>query len=283
MWTLLTGCLLSTFFNSQIVELFKNRLSNDNLSFRGILLGWFFQEYIREEFKFTGGKRFILESDFRNRLLTQSFVICRDLIIHPYLIISLELGTFYIISLGGVFILVVGYKSKFATFKNEIIKLVNTIELKTIKNYKYLLNKIFIFSYAYWKLTVKNIMLYSFIVLIIKQSLLKTYFWYDTLFIIKPIFVCLFVIFGFISFLYINYIIYLRLLYNFSKKWTFILKLLTTKLFFLIMIVEVYLTLFLYDLNLQNITTENFFKEMFFKNFVILYQTICLKQNSNLL
>lgn len=279
MWTLLTGYLLSIFFKFQIIELFKNQFSNETLSFGGILLGWFFQEYTREEFEFTSGKRFMLERDFRNRLFTQSFKIFRNLIIYPHLITTLELGTFLLLFGGGAIVLIKIHWPKFIKYKNKITELVNNVGFRNTKNYENFLNKTFIFLYTHWGLKFNDIILFFSLGFIFKYGFLKTYFWYDTMFIFRPIFFLIFITFGLFSFVYINFIVYLYVLHNFSKNLALLLKLLTTKLIFSTITVGFYLVLFFNDLNVQNLTTENFFKEVFFKNFIIFYQIICLKQN----
>lgn len=140
------------------------------------------------------------------------------------------------------------------------------------------MNKIFTLSYTPWKLKFNNILLFFFSGFIFKYVFFKIYSWYDTIFILTPLFLSLLIVFIVFSFMYTVYIIYIHILYNFSKNWTLTLKLFIMKLYFFVIKIGFYLILFLYDLNLQNLTTENFFKEMFFKNFIIFYQIICLKQ-----
>ena len=270
MWTLLTGYLLSTFFKNQTIELFGNKFSNETLSFWGILLGWLFQEYTREEFEFTGGKRFMVESDFRNRLFTQSFKITRNLIMYPHIITTLELGTFLLL-FGFFFTILI--KIYLPKLKKSLTELLNT------KDYESFLYKNYLLVYRNQKFKFSNLALFFSLVFIFKQGFFKIYFWYDTFFIFRPIFFILLVIFELFSFLFFYYLIYTYMIYTSKLKIALILKTLTTKWTIYFIIIGFCLLLFFYDLTVQNITTENFLKEIFFKSFFIFYPLICLKQN----
>ena len=50
------------------------------MSLAQITFGWLFQEHVREDLNMTGGKRFMLKKDFRNRFITQSVKIIRNII-----------------------------------------------------------------------------------------------------------------------------------------------------------------------------------------------------------
>ena len=270
MWTLLTGYLLSTFFKYQTIELFGNKFSNETLSFWGILLGWLFQEYTREEFEFTGGKRFMVESDFRNRLFTQSFKILRNLIMYPHLITTLELGTFLLLFGFFLSILIKIYLPK---LKEVITGLLNT------KNYQNFIYKNYLLIYRNQKFKLNNLVLFFSLGFIFNQGFFKIYFWYDTFFIFRPIFFILLIIFELFSFFLLNYIIYTYMIYTCKLKIALLLKTLVTKWTIYFINIGFCLVLFFHDLTLQNVTTENFFKEIFFKFFFIFYPIICLKQN----
>lgn len=269
MWTLLTGYLLGNFFESQTIELFKNKFSNKTLSFWGILLGWLFQEYIREEFELTGSKKFMLESDFRNRLFTQSFKILKNLIMYPYLITMLELGTFLIL-FGFFFTIII--KIYWAKLKKVFIKPLNK------NNFENFVNKNIIFIYNDWKVRFSNILLFFSLSFIFKHGFFKIYFWYDTFLIFIPMYFILFIIFQLFNFFFVNYLIYIYIIYNLIKNLALTLKIFMIKLTFYFLNIGFGLLLFLHDLNLQNITTENFSKEIFFKSFFVISQIICLKQ-----
>lgn len=276
MWTLLTGYLLSTFFEYQTIELFENKFSNETLSFWGILLGWLFQEYTREEFEFTGGKRFMLESDFRNRLFTQSLKIIRNLIAYPHLITILELGTFW--ALFGFFFTIL-IKIYWPKLKKTITKLLNKKNYTYTKNYEDIISKSFLFIYSNWRFKFSDIILFFSLGFIFKHGFFKIYFWYDTFFIFRPIFLILFIIFELFAFFFINYLIYTYIIYNFFKNLALVLKLFTTKLTIYFLNIGFWLILSLHDLNLQNLTTENFLKEVFFKIIITFSSIICSKQN----
>ena len=277
MWALLTGYLLSIFFKSQTVELFKNKFSNETLSFVGVLVGWLFQEYIREEFDLTGGKRFMLEGDFRNRMFTQSLKIVKDLMVYPYLITILELGTFVLVF--GSWITII-YWPKFVELKKKVVKFVIHMEFK---NYDCFLNKTFVFIYSNWNLRHDDMLLFFFLGFIFKHEFLSAYFWYDIIFLFRPFFLLLLTLFELFPFIFIVYIVYIYMLFNLSKNWMLTLKLFVTKLFFFVIIVVFYLALGFYDLDFQSLRTENFFKEEFFKIFTIFYQTIRSKHDHHLL
>jgi hypothetical protein len=97
MWTLISGQLISYMFEYLIFKLFKNKFSNKNMSLAQITFGWLFQEHVREDFNMTGGKRFMLKKDFRNRFITQSVKITRNIIFWVHTITTIELGTWLII------------------------------------------------------------------------------------------------------------------------------------------------------------------------------------------
>jgi hypothetical protein len=67
------------------------------MSLAQITFGWLFQEHVREDFNMTGGKRFMLKKDFRNRFITQSVKITRNIIFWVHTITTIEFGTWLII------------------------------------------------------------------------------------------------------------------------------------------------------------------------------------------
>jgi hypothetical protein len=67
------------------------------MSLAQITFGWLFQEHVREDFNMTGEKRFMLKKDFRNRFITQSVKITRNIIFWVHTITTIEFGTWLII------------------------------------------------------------------------------------------------------------------------------------------------------------------------------------------
>ena len=73
MWNFIAGCLISYTFEYLVVKLYKDNFSNKNISIFGIIIGWLVQEHVRNDFYVTGGKRFMVNQDFRNRVSYQHF------------------------------------------------------------------------------------------------------------------------------------------------------------------------------------------------------------------
>ena len=242
MWTLLTGYLLATFFEYQIVKLFKNKFLKNTLSFYEVSIGWLFQEYTRKRFLLTGGKKFILEIDFRNRLFTQSFKIVQNLIMHSYITTTLELGTFVILFFFFLLIL---------------------IKPKAIAIQKY----------KKWKIICDNV----FLLLLLNYAFKHTFFKTDIFFVFVPIFFSLFLIFQLYVYFLIIYLTYVCIIDNSIKIIALTLKVFVMKSTFYFLSIGFFFLLFFQDLSLQNIVTENFSKELLFKFSFIFFQVICLK------
>ena len=277
MWTILTGYLLSNVFENQTVKLFKNQFSNKTLSLSGIVIGWLFQEHTKEELDMTGGKRFILERDFRNRFLAQSFKIFRNLLLYPHLITVLELGTFLL--LFGLFFIVVTklYLPKFKVAKQKFIndflkptlQRIHFSNYQSSKNYDIFINNFLIYVYLNWSLSFNCATLFSCFFILFKYGFLKIYFWFDLFFIFRPVILIIFLLYTIFSIFWLNYLIYTYFIYCFPKNIALLIKILTKKFIFYFSCLWVFIELLIYDINTQNLVTDNFFKEIFFKIILI--------------
>ena len=261
MWTFITGYILSNIFENQTVLLFKNKFYTSQLSLIGMIVGWLFQEHQREEkSNLTAGKRFMLEREYRNRFLTQIFKIVKNIIFYPYLVTSLELGTFLWI-FGLIFLsLVKRYLPDIKKYTKDIL---TQIFNKNTYNIDHIVPKIYTFIYNNWN--INTIYLFITFIVIFKTGFLKIYFWFDIIYILKPIF--LFMLFLFILFciFWVNYLIYTTIIYNCSKNLALMFNILSKKCLIYFSILCIILELIFFDINLQNLNTENFFKEILFK------------------
>lgn len=97
MWTLIAGHFISFFFEYLIINLYKNNFTNKNMSIYNIIFGWLLQEHVKQDFNMTGGKRFMLKCDFRNRFITQTLKVFRNIIFWVHIITILEFGTFIVL------------------------------------------------------------------------------------------------------------------------------------------------------------------------------------------
>jgi hypothetical protein len=261
MWTLLTGYMLSNTFELGTIELFREKFSNKTLSIIEITIGWFFQEYIKEEFDMTGGKKFILESDYRNRFLTQIFKIVRDFIIYSHLITFLELGTFLFLLFFSFSITI---KFRLPKMTPQFFSRLDVRKRYLFKNYEFILNRIFREIYANWNLNSGEVFLFSTSFFIFRYGFLKIFSWFDVYFIFRPVLLLFFILSSWLSFLIFNYLFYVMVLKKISKNLSFVLKLFTKNFFFCFICTSVFLEVAIHTLNTQNLMTENFFKETFF-------------------
>lgn len=93
MWTLLTGYLISSTFETGTVKLFDNKFNNKKLSIEENAVGWLCEEYTRVTYGIPAGKKFMLESDYRYQFLTQILIITKDMTLYTHFVLLLELGT----------------------------------------------------------------------------------------------------------------------------------------------------------------------------------------------
>ena len=267
MWTFITGYILSNIFENQTILLFKNKFSTNHLSLIGMIVGWLFQEHQREEkSNLTAGKRFMIEREYRNRFLTQIFKIIKNIIFYPYLVTSLELGTFLWV-FGLLFLsLIKRYLPDFQTYCNEILTEINN---KNNYNIDKLIPKIYLYIYNSWDIS--KIVLFITFIILFKTGFLKIYFWFDIIYILKPIFLFILIVFILFCVFWINYLIYIKIINSYSKNIALVLNILYKKCLISFSSLWLIMELIIFDINLQNQNTENFFKEILFKLLFFIY------------
>ena len=240
MWTLISGQLISYIFEYLIFKLFKDKFSNKNMSLAQISFGWLFQEHVREDFNMSGGKRFMLKRDFRNRFITQSVKIVRNVIFWVHTITILELGTWLI------FLTILSYLI--------YIDLINKQKIE----YVFTEHAVFIILLS---IITKGCSIYGlFDVFFITRPFV--------LFIIK--FYLLFTVFWFIYLFYYNLI-------KTSKTVSLSIRLFTVKLNFFFLFSILIGHFLLTTISHENIENENFFHELILRIFFLLFFSLIYK------
>jgi hypothetical protein len=234
MWTLISGQLVSYIFKYLIFKLFKDEFSNKNMSLAQITFGWLFQEHVREDFNMTGGKRFMLKRDFRNRFITQTIKIIRNVIFWVHTITTLELGT-WLLFLFSLFYLIY-------------------IELITKQKTEYVFTEHFIF-----------IML----LFLITQGC-KIYGLFDVFFITRPFIIIMLKLYTVITILVFSYLLYFILI-SMSKTLSLILRLCVNKITFILFFLFLASVFFITTISQENIINENFFHELTLRTFCFKY------------
>ena len=234
MWTLISGQLISYVFKYLIFKLFKDEFSNKNLSLAQITFGWLFQEHVREDFNTTGGKRFMLKRDFRNRFITQSIKIIRNVIFWVHTITTLELGT-WLVFLLALFYLIY-------------------IELVTKQKVEYVFTEHFIF-----------IML---LFLITQGSTLYELF--DLFFITRPFIIFVLRLYAVLTVIIFGYLFYFVLL-NISETLSLTVRLFINKITFILFFLFLTSVLIVTIISQENIINENFFHELTLRTFCFKY------------
>ena len=234
MWTLISGQLISYVFKYLIFKLFKDEFSNKNMSLAQITFGWLFQEHVREDFNTTGGKRFMLKRDFRNRFITQSIKIIRNVIFWVHTITTLELGT-WLVFLLALFYLIY-------------------IELVTKQKTEYVFTEYFIF-----------IML---LFLITQGSTL--YGLFDLFFITRPFIFVVLKLYTVLTVIIFGYLFYFVLL-NISETLSLTVRLFINKITFILFFLLLTSVLIVTIISQENIINENFFHELTLRTFCFKY------------
>lgn len=234
MWTLISGQLVSYIFKYLIFKLFKDKLSNKDMSLIQITFGWLFQEHIREDFNMTGGKRFMLKRDFRNRFITQSVQIVKNIIFWVHTITTLELGT-WLLFLVALFYLL-------------YIELINKQETE------YVFTEHFIVI---------------FFLLLITQGC-KIYELFDLFFITKPFIIFALKLYTLITILLVGYFFYFVLI-NISKTLSLTFRLCVHKLTFILFFLFLASAFAILAVSQENIINENFFHELTLRAFCFKY------------
>lgn len=258
MWTLVSGYLISIIFEFLTVNLYKNNFSNKNMPIFGIVIGWFFQEHVSQDFNMTGGKRFMLKRDFRNRFITQNIKIIRNMIFLPHIVSIFELGTFIYLFSYFAYIIVSNILDRFEGQKlKPLLKKFDTFESYT----SYLLtDKLKIISISF-----KKVSLVIFFFIFFKHGILKTYALFDLFFILTP-FILIFTIFFVIAIiLWSTYLLYIFITVKSNTQIGFLLKILTYKNQLYCLSIYIMFELILIQVNYENLFTENFFKEIIIK------------------
>jgi len=234
MWTLISGQLISYVFKYLIFKLFKDEFSNKNLSLAQITFGWLFQEHVREDFNTTGGKRFMLKRDFRNRFITQSIKIIRNVIFWVHTITTLELGTWLFFLLALFYLLY--------------------IELISKQKTEYVFTEHFIF-----------IML----LFLITQGC-KIYGLFDIFFITRPFIILILKLYTVLTILIFCYLFYFILIII-SKTLSLTVRLSINKVNFILVFLFLISAFFITTISQENIINENFFHELTLRVFCFKY------------
>lgn len=234
MWTLISGQLISFIFEYLIFKLFEDKFSNKNMSLAQITFGWLFQEHVREDFNMTGGKRFMLKRDFRNRFITQSVKVIRNVIFWVHTITILELGT-WLIALTILFYVI-------------YIDLIN----KQKTEYIFTEHAVFI------------------ILLSIITKGCNVYGLFDVFFITRPFVIFIiksYLLFTILWFIYLFYFILIKISKTLSL--TIRLYIVKLKIFFFFLFLTGYFLIT--TVSYENIGNENFFHELTLRVFFLMF------------
>ena len=234
MWTLISGQLISYVFKYLIFKLFKDEFSNKNLSLAQITFGWLFQEHVREDFNTTGGKRFMLKRDFRNRFITQSIKIIRNVIFWVHTITTLELGT-WLVFLLALFYLIY-------------------IELVTKQKVEYVFTEHFIFIMLLFLIT-QGCTFYGL---------------FDLFFITRPFIIFVLKLYAVLTVIIFGYLFYF-ILFNISETLSLTFRLFINKITFILFVLFLTSVLVVTIISQENIINENFFHELTLRIFCFKY------------
>ena len=216
------------------------------MSLAQITFGWLFQEHVREDFNMTGGKRFMLKRDFRNRFITQTIKIIRNVIFWIHTITTLELGT-WLLFLVTLFYLMY-------------------VELVTKQKTEYVFTEHFIF-----------IML----LFLITQGC-KIYGLFDVFFIARPFILFIVKLYTVLTVLMFGYLFYF-IIVNASKTLSLIVRLCINKITFILFFLFLTVIFFVTTISQENILNENFFHELTLRTFCFKYFFFRLFEITNIL
>ena len=235
---------MTILFYFSTLNFYKNNFSNKNLSIFGKIICWFFQEHVNILHNMSVGKQFMLKKDFRNRFITQTIKIIRNIVLLVYFRNIFELGTLICLFLyfSYVIALAVNLNIKFVVSRMSFEYLLNFIKSDLKINYRFLV--IFVF---------------------LKYGLLKIYSFFDLVFIFKPFGFILYNLFFLVIFVWHSYLFYFFITTKFCLVFSFLLKMLTQKIELYSLFFLVFFELLLFEFNFENIFTENIFKEIFIK------------------
>lgn len=234
MWTLISGQLISYVFKYLIFKLFKDEFSNKNMSLAQITFGWLFQEHVREDFNTTGGKRFMLKRDFRNRFITQSIKIIRNVLFWVHTITTLELGTWLILLLALFYLMY--------------------IELVTKQKTEYVFTEHFIFIMLLFLIT-QGCTLYGV---------------FDLFFITRPFLIFVLKLCKVLTVIIFGYLFYF-VLFDISETLSLTVRLFINKITFILFFLFLTAVLIVTIISQENIINENFFHELTLRTFCFKY------------
>lgn len=265
MLTLLLGYTFSVIFEDSVIKLLKNNFYFRALTFSGASVCWFYQEHVRRDYDMTGAKKLTSEHTFRYKVFIQVLLVCRYFCSYTHIVSVLEFGTLSLLFSFYSVVLINHYLPQF-----------KIVERITTNNY----SKFFVLGLRSIKrefikmrrLTLNEKFLLSLLLLVFRCGVLKTYFWLDFLIFFRPFFllVSLFTIVFSIFLPY--YLIYSFLIPNYPKNIALLIKVLTKKSIFYLLLSLVSIILMVFDIDIQSILNENFFKETFFKILFFLVQ-----------
>jgi hypothetical protein len=234
MWTLISGQLISYVFKYLIFKLFKDKFSNKNMSLAQIAFGWLFQEHVREDFYTTGGKRFMLKRDFRNRFITQSIRIIRNVLFWIHTITALELGTWLLVLLTLFYLIYIESVNKQKT--------------------EYVFTEYFIFTMLLFLIT-QGCTIYGI---------------FDLFFITRPFILFALKLYAVLTILIFGYLLYF-ILFNISETLSLTFRFFINKTTFILFFLFLTSIFFIAIISQENIINENFFHELTLRSFCFKY------------
>jgi len=262
MWTLITGISLRKKFEFALIKLHENNFSNKKLSLSSIVTGWFFQEHVLEDFNMTGGKRFLLKRDFRNRFLTQSLKVARNLIFWAHAITTFEMASFILLFSLYFLVFIIVFLQPITEKKIRVFLIDSINKYKTMTS-EDIIAKIIEILYKNINFTNTFVAIYFYNFFIVVY---KTYHWLDYFFITRPFVIIVIYSYLLISIIYLFFLLYIIIMVNESVKilglWA---KIVFYKFKFHIVNCLIIINLAIGVINNENLQTENFFKEMFVK------------------
>ena len=166
MWYLISGYILSSVVFILISKLFLN-FSVFNLELNEKIIGWFLIDHIFEEYKFTSGKFFLINEDYRS-LITNIVILTRNLCFFAQLFNPIEFITINILLIIVFFFVTSqhwGHRVKLFVFVSYIFLsqtflIVNTYLL--VQLFKVIgVNAVLIFIYYFYIYLISLLLIYN--------------------------------------------------------------------------------------------------------------------------
>lgn len=166
MWYLVSGRVLSSIVFILISKLFLN-FSVLNLELSDKMIGWFLIDHIFEEYRFTSGKFFLINEDYRS-LIINIIILIRNLCFFAQLLNPVEFISINILLILVFFFVTSRYwrhKIKLFVFISYIFLLqtfliVNSYFLLYLFNL-FVVNGIFFFSYCFYIYLISLLLIYN--------------------------------------------------------------------------------------------------------------------------